>query len=149
MKELLTTRNLIVGYKKKTVLSNIDLEINSGEVVTILGANGIGKSTLIKTLTGEISPIGGQVVVAGKPIESYTQKELSKHIAIVTTDKVQAGGLKVIELINLGRHPHTGYFGRMTDKDVQIVRKAMNDVGIAHKESAILCISERNSPFAS
>lgn len=138
MKELLTTYNLEVGYKRKKVLSNIDLVINSGEVVTILGANGIGKSTLIKTLTGEISPIGGQVIVAGKPIESYTQKELSKHIAIVTTDKVQAGGLKVIELINLGRHPHTGYFGRLADKDIQIVRKAMNDVGIAHKENSYL-----------
>lgn len=138
MKELLTTYNLEVGYKRKKVLSNIDLVINSGEVLTILGANGIGKSTLIKTLTGEISPIGGQVIVAGKPIESYTQKELSKHIAIVTTDKVQAGGLKVIELINLGRHPHTGYFGRLADKDIQIVRKAMNDVGIAHKENSYL-----------
>ena len=138
MNELLTTYNLEVGYKRKKVLSNIDLVINSGEVVTILGANGIGKSTLIKTLTGEISPIGGQVIVAGKPIESYTQKELSKHIAIVTTDKVQAGGLKVIELINLGRHPHTGYFGRLADKDIQIVRKAMNDVGIAHKENSYL-----------
>ena len=138
MKELLTTYNLEVGYKKKKVLSNIDLVIHSGEVVTILGANGIGKSTLIKTLTGEISPIGGQVIVVGKPIESYTQKELSKHIAIVTTDKVQAGGLKVVELINLGRHPHTGYFGRLADKDVEIVRKAMNDVGIAHKENSYL-----------
>ena len=138
MKELLTTCCLKVGYKKNKVLSNIDLVIKSGEVVTILGANGIGKSTLIKTLTGEIPPIGGQVFVAGKPIENYTQKELSKHIAIVTTDKVQAGGLKVIELINLGRHPHTGYFGRLTDKDVQIVRKAMNDVVIAHKENSFL-----------
>lgn len=138
MNELLTTCNLEVGYKNKTVLSNIDLVINSGEVVTILGANGIGKSTLIKTLTGEISPISGQVLIAGQTIQSYSQKQLSKHIAIVTTDKVLAGGLKVVELINLGRHPHTGYFGKLSENDMQIVRKAMDDVGIAHKAKSYL-----------
>lgn len=138
METLLTTQNLSVGYKSHAILSNINISIEKGEVISLLGANGIGKSTMLKTLIGELPPISGNIFIKEKNISSISQKLLSKLIAIVTTDKVQAGGLKVHELVKLGRHPHTGFFGKLSDIDIEVAQKAMNAVGIAHKENAFL-----------
>lgn len=138
MDTLLTTQNLSVGYKNHTILSNINISIGKGEVISLLGANGIGKSTLLKTLIGELPPISGNIFVNEKDISSISQKSLSKLIAIVTTDKVQVGGLKVHELVKLGRHPHTGFFGKLSDIDIEVAQKAMKAVGIAHKKNSFL-----------
>lgn len=138
MNSLLSTNNLSVGYKNKTILSNINISIDKGEVISLLGANGIGKSTLLKTLIGEITPITGDIFINNQNLSTISQKTLSKLIAIVTTDKVQAGGLKVHELVKLGRHPHTGFFGKLSENDIILTRQAIKDVGIAHKENAFL-----------
>lgn len=133
MDTILQTRNLTVGYHNEGLITGLNLSISRGEVVTLLGANGIGKSTLLKTITGEQSKISGEIIIDNRNIESYSQKELSKLIAIVTTDRVMSGGLKVRELVSLGRHPHTGFFGKLSDVDYAITTQAMKSVGIIHK----------------
>lgn len=98
-----------------------------------MGQNGAGKSTLIKTITGEIPPLKGEIRIEGKSLHDYTRKQLARKIALVTTDPVQAGGLTVRELVGLGRQPHTGFFGRLSDDDNNAVADAMRQVGISHK----------------
>lgn len=136
---ILTTRGLAVGYrsgdKTSTVLSGLDLELHQGEMVSLLGSNGIGKSTLLRTLTGVQPPIEGEIGIEGKPLASYNVKQLARTLGIVYTDRTLAGALTVEELVGLGRHPYTGFFGRLDGDDRRVVAEAMERVGIAHKRN--------------
>jgi iron complex transport system ATP-binding protein len=126
----LEAKNLIVGYNKNKVLSGLNLTLEEGEVISLIGKNGIGKSTLLKTLIGELKPIGGEVLLNGENLSNYSRKKLSERLAIVTTDRSISGGLTVREIASMGRHPHTGLFGKLSLKDKEIVDNAMRDVGI-------------------
>ena len=135
---LIDIKGLSIGYKGNAFINGINLQLKKGEVLSLLGANGIGKSTLLKTITGEIPPIEGNITIKNKHIADYSQKELSKIIAIVTTERVFAGGLRVSELVSLGRHPHTGFFGKLSEYDIKIVNNAMRVVGITHKKDSFV-----------
>lgn len=133
MKEVITTDNLSIGYGKKSIISGINVSLRRGEVTALLGANGIGKSTLLKTLFGELKPIGGHVSLLGQDINNYSAKQLARTVALVSTDRVNAGGLIAEELVALGRQPYTGLFGRLNEEDHRIVNESMECVGISHK----------------
>jgi len=131
---LLATYNLEAGYDKP-LLPPLNVTVESGETVALLGHNGIGKSTLFKTLTGEIPALAGHVEIYGKKLKNYSRRELATKTAIVTTDRISAGGLRVEEIVALGRQPHTGLFGHLGESDRKAVAEAMNDVGIIHKRN--------------
>ena len=130
-------RNLCIGYrmgkKEKIVHSDLNFELKAGELTCLLGANGAGKSTLLRTLSASQPPWGGELLLMGKPLGKYSEKERSRTIGVVLTDRTFAGGLTVYELVGLGRQPHTGFFGRLTKDDKRIIEEAMENVGIAHK----------------
>lgn len=133
----ISTHNLSVGYSTKTatnaVLSGLNIEFEKGTLVSLLGANGAGKSTLLRTLTAVQPPLEGSIMVGDAPLETLTQRQRSRLIGIVTTDRIMAGALTVRELVSLGRQPYTGFLGRLDDNDKDIVQQAMQDAGIAHK----------------
>ena len=134
---ILSTEKLTVGYRSgknvMTVLQGLDLTLNRGELVCLLGANGIGKSTLLRTLSGVQSPIAGDVTVAGHSVVLCSPKELSRLISIVYTDRTLAGALTVSELVALGRQPYTGFFGRLDKEDRNVVSHSLEAVGMRHK----------------
>ena len=140
MSVIIYTKSLSAGYRKRksvtTVLRNVDLELHEGELVSLLGANGAGKSTLIRTICGLQPVLAGRVMVGDKDVERLTPRLLSKTIALVTTERTFAGGLTVSELVGLGRHPHTGFLGRLDEHDRQIVATAIEKVGISHKSES-------------
>jgi len=130
-------KDLCIGYRtgkqEKVVHKHLDFELRAGDLTCLLGANGAGKSTLLRTLSASQPSLGGELKMLGKPLKEYTEKERSRTIGVVLTDKIFAGGLSVYELVALGRQPHTGFFGRLTKEDKRIVQEAMENVGIAHK----------------
>lgn len=135
------TKNLTIGYrlskrKKKVLRSGIDMQIFAGEVTCLLGPNGIGKSTLLRTLCRFQSPLDGTISVMGKDLYGYSDSELSLTMGVVLTEKTNAGGITVYELVSLGRHPHTGFFGQMKDSDHEAVLKSLKDVGMEQKAKA-------------
>ena len=140
MSVIIYTKSLSAGYRKRksvtTVLRNVDLELHEGELVSLLGANGAGKSTLIRTICGLQPALAGRVMVGDKDVERLTPRQLSKTIALVTTERTFAGGLTVSELVGLGRHSHTGFLGRLDEHDRQIVATAIEKVGISHKSES-------------
>ena len=129
--------DLRIGYRtgkqEKVVHEHLDFELRAGELTCLLGANGAGKSTLLRTLSASQPSLGGELKMLDKPLKEYTEKERSRTIGVVLTDKTFAGGLSVYELVALGRQPHTGFFGRLTKEDKRIVQEAMENVDIAHK----------------
>ena len=134
---VITAQDLNIGYrtgkKEKTIHQHLNFQLYSGELTSLLGANGAGKSTLLRTLAASQPALNGDLRILGKPLEQYTEKERSRTIGVVLTDKTFAGGLTVYELVGLGRQPHTGFFGRLNKNDHRIIEEALNNVGIAHK----------------
>ena len=132
-----TTHDLAVGYRNGkntvTLLHGLNLTLESGKLVALLGQNGAGKSTLLRALTCDEKPLSGTIQVDGKNLAEMSQKERSRLIGLVSTDRIQAGALTVRELVALGRQPHTGFLGRLDDKDHEIVRQSMEDAGIIGK----------------
>ena len=131
-------RDLSIGFflkqgKIKLVKDNINLKLYEKEVTCLLGVNGSGKSTLLRTLAGFQPPLAGAVLYKGKAINSYSDSERSLLIGLVLTDKIYAGGISVFDLVSLGRHPHTGFFGSLKKHDKELVWDAMEKVGISHK----------------
>ena len=139
MKETIVNKahHLCIGYrtgkKEKIVHSDLNFELRAGELTCLLGANGAGKSTLLRTLSASQPALGGELLLMDKPLRDYTEKERSRTIGVVLTDRTFAGGLTVYELIGLGRQPHTGFFGRLSKEDHRLIQDAMEQVRIAHK----------------
>ena len=130
-------QDLSIGYRtgkqEKIVHEHLNFQLHAGELTCLLGANGTGKSTLLRTLSASQPALSGKLDILGKSLTKYTEKERSRTIGVVLTDKTFAGGLSVYELVGLGRQPHTGFFGRLNKEDKRIIEEAMENVGIAHK----------------
>ncbi len=128
------TKELEIGYKKgntleKVVSSGLNLQLCPGELVCLVGPNGSGKSTLLRTITGLQKPLAGQVLLHGKPIESYDNKALARNISVVLTTPVQVGAMRAYDLVGLGRFPFTGLFDQMREEDHAIVRVSLEMAG--------------------
>lgn len=132
--ETIQLKNLGIGYPTKhgvrTVAEGIDGTIRSGELTCLLGANGVGKSTLLRTLSAFQPKIKGNVFIEGREISDYSDKKLSKLIGVVLTEKPDVRNMRVRELVSLGRSPYTGFWGTYSKEDLRIVDEAISLVGI-------------------
>lgn len=127
----ITLSHLSVGYKVgHAVVSDINLTLQSGKLASLIGANGVGKSTLLKTLTGFLPKLEGSLLLDGKDISEFSQRALAQQISIVLTQKPDVQNLTVEEIVGLGRSPYTGFFGKLHANDQQIVDESIIAVGI-------------------
>jgi iron complex transport system ATP-binding protein len=133
--ETIQIKNLDIGYTTKhgvkTVAKGINGTLHSGELTCLLGANGVGKSTLLRTLSAFQPKISGEVFINKKEISSFTDKELSKMIGVVLTEKPDIRNMTVRELVALGRSPYTGFWGTCSKEDLSIVDESIDMVGIS------------------
>ncbi len=138
--ETVVLKNLSIGYatkgNSKVVAQGLNAAINSGELTCLLGCNGIGKSTLLRTLSAFQPALGGDVMLSTsqtsdiRPLASFTDKELSRIIGIVLTEKPDVRNMTTEDLVGMGRSPYTGFWGTLTAEDSQIVEDAISMVGI-------------------
>lgn len=132
--ETIRVEHLDTGYHNKNenivISRDINASLYSGQLACLLGPNGAGKSTLLKTLTAFIPPIAGNIYIAGKSLESYSEASLAKVLGMVLTEKLNVENMTAYELVGLGRSPYTGFWGKLSDYDKEIVDKAFNLVGI-------------------
>lgn len=145
-KNLLKLENVAVGYGEGPLYDNVSLAVEAGELVSLLGANGAGKSTLLRCVTGRLVPLCGRVEIAGESLAGIPKLRLARLVSVVSTGQPVAGALTVEELVSLGRQPHTGFFGRLSCRDREVVARAMESVGVsgfASREVASLSDGER------
>ncbi|WP_396185727.1 ABC transporter ATP-binding protein [Flavobacterium sp.] len=133
---ILSTSNLSIGYKTKgttnTIAKNLNLNLKEGKLIALIGANGIGKSTLLKTITGIQKPISGTVLLNENDIYKQEALTLAQNLSIVLTEKLPPSNLTVWELIALGRQPYTNWIGTLTDNDISKVNEAIELTQIGH-----------------
>jgi iron complex transport system ATP-binding protein len=128
----LETHDLAIGYhsraKKRTIVEGLNLHLRQGQLTCLIGPNGTGKSTLLRTLAGLQKPVKGKVLLSGKSIFSYTPDQLARKISIVMTDTPHPGDLSVNQVVELGRLPYTDWLGSLSDRDHQIVEQSLERV---------------------
>ncbi len=133
-KTIIEIRDLSTGYstkkEEKIIGAHLNGELHEGEFICLLGANGTGKSTLLKTLAGFQPAIHGDVIAQNILIKNYTPKELSKVVSVVLTDNTKLNNMNVYDVVSMGRSPYTGFWGHLKESDHSIVEKCMQWVGI-------------------
>lgn len=126
---ILKTKQLSIGYKTKKVetviASNINFELQKGQLIGLVGANGIGKSTLLRTLINVQPALSGAIVLNDKDLKSTSNLELAKQLSIVLTEPLSSKNLSVYELVSLGRHPYTNWIGNLSSEDLVIINDAL------------------------
>lgn len=134
--------NLSIGYKSKSdtkvVAQGICTEINGGELTCLLGANGVGKSTLLRTLSAFQPKLGGEIFIMERELGTYSDKELSKTIGVVLTEKCDVRNMSARELIGMGRSPYTGFWGTLDKEDSRIVEESIALVKIENLASRMV-----------
>jgi iron complex transport system ATP-binding protein len=126
---ILTTSNLGIGYssKKETnvIAENVNLTLQKGKLITLVGVNGVGKSTLLRTITGIQKPLSGAVLLNNQDIQTLDTLTLAKNLSLVLTEKLPPSNLTVFELVALGRQPYTNWLGKLSENDLRIVDNVM------------------------
>jgi len=130
----ITLDNVSIGYsagkRQRVVARALSASVGGGRLTGMIGNNGTGKSTLLKTLAAFIPPLGGDILIGGKEIGSLSPKDIASTIGIVLTEKTDTGNLTAEELVAMGRYPFTGFMGFLSDEDKRITSEAMSIVGI-------------------
>ncbi len=131
---ILKTNALAIGYatkqSKTTIASHINIEIQQGELVGVIGANGIGKSTLLRTLTKVQNPLEGDVSIHNTALKNYNAIDLAKVMSLVLTEPIASKNLSVFEVVALGRQPYTNWLGTLSKVDLDIAHKALVQTNI-------------------
>lgn len=127
-------KGLSTGYKvkggEKIVAIGLNGTLESGQMTCLLGPNGAGKSTLLRTLAAFQPALSGTVEVMGQDVNSYQSKRLARLISVVLTDNSDIKNMTAEEVVAMGRSPYTDFWGRLTEKDHQIIKKCLGWVGI-------------------
>lgn len=148
--DIIRIQNLSIGYREKNrekvVASHINADIEDGELTCLLGTNGVGKSTLLRTLAAFQPKLGGSIYIKGKELDNYTDKQLAHIVSVVLTEKCDIRNLSVTDLIGMGRSPYTGFWGILREEDRAVINRAISLIGIeplAHRMVHTLSDGER------
>ncbi len=124
--KILSLESVCIGYtnnrKGKSILPPLTASAGRGELIAVIGRNGIGKSTLLRTIAGLQKPLGGEILYGSRKITEYSRMELAQNISYISTEVVKPGNMSVYELVALGRYPYTNWLGKIdTENHMAIV----------------------------
>ena len=124
----LKTENLSVGYGKRILLSDVELEVKPGRILTLIGPNGSGKSTILKTITRQLKTMGGKLLLLDRNMEELSGEEIAKTLSMVMTERPTPELMTCREVVGTGRYPYVGLMGILGKEDWKRVDEAMETV---------------------
>lgn len=131
---ILSIESLGIGYgsgaRKKILLPPLTASAGRGELVAIIGRNGIGKSTLLRTIIGLQTSFGGQVLIEGEDLSKIPRMELARRVGYISTEIIRVSNMTVHDLVTLGRFPHTNWIGRIDDRSREVINDAIEKTGM-------------------
>ncbi len=122
--------SLTLGYRDRLLFEGAEIGFGWGEFTALIGRNGTGKSTLLRTIAALARPLGGYITVEGRRLDAMTRREIAELISFVSTDEVRVENLKVSDVVGLGRAPYTNWVGSLTERDRAQVERALRLVGM-------------------
>jgi len=132
---ILTLDSLEIGYfagrHRNVLLPPLSAVANKGELIAVIGKNGIGKSTLLRTITGLQPGLGGEIMFRGKNIRQYSRMDLAQEVGYISTEIIKVSNMKVFDMVSLGRFPHTNWIGRIDREDEKIILDSINKTSMA------------------
>lgn len=138
MQRIIEGENIRFSYDVVEVLKGINISIGKGKIIGLLGANGVGKSTLLKILSGILHPKSGRLLYNGKEIKKLDKREIAKRIAYVPQNSIFGFPFSVAEVVLMGRAPYVGRFEFERENDWEIALHAMEAVGISHLKDRLV-----------
>ena len=131
MKEkLLETIELSSGYSGKVIAHDVSLDVRPGEILSLIGPNGSGKTTILKTIAGFIPPVQGKVLLMGKSYDEISQKEIPRFMSVMMTERMATDQMTVFDVVSIGRFPYTDVLGRLSASDQEVIDSAIERVGV-------------------
>ncbi|MDR3393747.1 MAG: ABC transporter ATP-binding protein [Parasulfuritortus sp.] len=128
---MLEIRDLACGYGRRTVLSGIDFLLQTSELLCLLGPNGVGKTTLFKTILGLLPALGGDILLDGKPARHWSRRQFARWVAYVPQAHTPPFPFQVRDVVAMGRVAHLGAFSAPGRQDKDIAESALDTLGIA------------------
>ncbi|MCH4888259.1 ABC transporter ATP-binding protein [Acidaminobacter sp. JC074] len=129
---LIEANKLSIAYDGKEVVHQIDMHVKKGEILTIVGPNGCGKSTVLKALTRLKKPTAGSIALEGKSILKMNTKQVAKKMAVLPQIRQTPEDFTVEMLIRYGRYPHGNFTGKLKEEDLNVIRWALTKTGMTH-----------------
>ncbi|MFV0481940.1 MAG: ABC transporter ATP-binding protein [Campylobacteraceae bacterium] len=129
---MIEIKDLSCGYKHKTIIKNFSIEASKGEILCLLGPNGIGKTTLFKTIIGFLKPLSGEIFIDGKNINNLNDKQRASIIGYVPQSHIPPFPFRVLDVVLMGRTPKLDMFESPSKKDEEISKEALNKLKISH-----------------
>ena len=124
---MIRLENISLAYDSRTILRDVSLHLHAGELCALVGRNGAGKSTLLRAITAN-----NNTIINGTTLSSFSPEKMAQTVAIVTTERIRIENLLVEDLVAMGRAPYTNWIGHLQDVDRDIVREAIEAVGMSN-----------------
>ena len=142
----ISLKNLSVDYDGKALIRDISLDIQRGEIVTLIGPNGSGKSTILKTLSRQLQALAGMVILDGRALQSLSGRQLAEKMALVLTDRIRPELMTCWDVAASGRYPYTGRLGILSHEDEEKVERALamvDALSFAHRSFSAVSDGQR------
>ena len=133
---ILSIVGLDIGYGRKIVQRSLNLQAGSGRLICLVGRNGYGKSTLLRTIAGLQPPLAGEILIDGQDVTKMSDGKRSLLMSLVLTDRIDVDNMTVSDLVALGRYPYTSWNGSLSPEDKDMVADAMRRVNIFHQKDS-------------
>lgn len=139
---MIEVKNIKVSYDSKVILENFSFKVKEGEMVSIIGPNGCGKSTVLKTISGFLKKSGGKVYLQGEDMDEISAKKIARKMSVLSQYNRNPEDITVEDLVSYGRVPHKKWYEKKSEKDEEIINWALEETGVKNmKDSSILELS--------
>ncbi len=137
---MLEARNIAVNYDTRTAVREVSLRVQPGKVISILGANGAGKSTFLRALNGSVAPVAGEVLLSEKPLQTYARRVVARQITVVAQEADLRFPVTVFEFVLGGRYAWANVtaWGWESDRDIDLAQNAIHETQLAGFESRLM-----------